>query len=150
MTEIIPKECRWQAMAIGTIVGFCGVGFIDFVHAFITFNTTDYESFGFLIMLSIYYVIIGLPLAFIACFALGVPIYLIINKLTPINLKAAITMGALMGLMFGFMNVFLFMRDWQLWLLGLDLMSTIVVGAFAGYISFYLSKQKSFNEEEPN
>lgn len=145
MTEIIPKEKRWKALSIGTLVGFFGVGVIDFLHATRGFHLTEYESFGTIIGLSLYYVLIGLPIAFIACFSLGVPLYLIINKISEMNLQSSIAMGVFMGIVFGLVNFIFFFTAWPIWISVLDLLSTILVGGFAGYVSFHYTKQPLAN-----
>jgi len=148
MTQIIPQEKRWHALSIGTLTGFAGVGLIDFLHALISFHLTDYEGFGTLIGFSAYYLVFGLPLAFMACFILGVPLYLIFNKTSEMNAKASIAMGVLMGSIFGLANFIFFFATWPLWISIPDFISTILVGAIAGYVSFHFTKRPQVNSEK--
>lgn len=148
MSEIIPKEKRWKALAIGTLIGFFGVGLIDFLHALVSFYLSDYENFEYIIVLSLYYIIIGLPLAFLACFIVGIPLYLIIDKVSIMNRKAALTLGVFMGLIFGLVNFVFFFLAWPLWVSVLDLLSTIIVGGLAGSLSFNITKQPMINYEK--
>jgi hypothetical protein len=148
MTEMIPKENRLKALAIGTLTGFAGVGLVDFLHAIFSMSGSDYTGLGFILVIGFYYILIGLPLAFILCFTVGIPIYLIINKLSDMTLRAAMIMGGLMGLIFGSVNFALFVQAWPFWLSSLDWISTICVGAFAGYISFSRTKRDIINFSE--
>lgn len=148
MTGVIPKEKRWKALAIGTLTGFCGVGLIDFLHALLSMIGTDYNGFGVILLIGFYYILIGLPLAFIMCFTFGIPIYLIINKLSSMTLKTAVLMGAIMGLIFGSVSFVVFIQEWPFWVSALDLISTISVGAFAGYVSFNLTQQSEISLSE--
>lgn len=148
MTETIPRENRWKALVIGTLIGFAGVGLIDFLHAIFSMSGNDYTGLGFILVIGFYYILIGLPLAFILCFTIGIPIYLIINKFSDMTLRAAMIMGALMGLIFGSVNFALFVQAWPFWISSLDWVSTICVGTFAGYVSFNRTKRDIINLSE--
>lgn len=140
MTEIIPKEKIWKALAIGTLVGFCGVGLIDLIHAIISSIVNDGSYFSTTVLIGFCYILIGSPLAFIACFSIGIPLYLIVNRSFDMNLKTSITMGIFMGMIFGLVNFIFFFTAWPIWISVLDLFSTILVGGLAGYVSFSTTK----------
>jgi hypothetical protein len=141
MTEIIPRDKRWKALAVGTLIGFCGVGIIDLLHFLISEITRDTGYLSTLFLIGIYYIVIGLPVAFMASFAIGVPLYLIINKISAMTMKTSIAMGLLMGSIFGAVNFVFFFAAWPVWMSSLDLLSTIFIGGLAGYVSFNTTKQ---------
>ena len=136
MTKVIPKEKRLAALAHGTLMGFFCIAIIDFLSVLVSTGSNAGTDTGFVVMFGFYYVIIGLPIAFILCFILGIPTFLIFNRFRKFNLSAAIAMGLFMGSVFGLINFTLFSGDFPLWFTIFDLFSTIVVGAFAGHWSF--------------
>ncbi len=145
MTEIIPKEKRSVAIMLGAFYGFCGVGIIDFIYATISYAKDGFEGFSLVLTVAFFYILIGLPIAIIVGLAIGYPLYLAAERESPIDLRKAVTIGSLMGVIFGFVNFLLFINAWPVWISILDLLSTIVVGALAGYLSFNFTKQPVTN-----
>lgn len=145
MTEIIPKEKRSVAIMLGAFYGFCGVGVIDFLHATISYAERSFEGFSLVISIAFFYALIGLPVAILLGLVICYPVYLAAERESPIDLKKAVSIGSLMGVIFGFINFVLFMNAWPLWVSILDLLSTITVGAIAGYLSFSFTKQPLTN-----
>jgi len=121
-----------------TLVGWSGVLIIDIFSIIFTSNIT-----ATVMMVILGYVIIGLPIAYIACFVTGWPILTIIQKNTLMSLKLATIIGIIIGTIFGSINAFLFVTfQTELWIIIADWASTVIIGGAAGYIAFKRSHMK--------
>ena len=141
MTEIIHSDNKWGALVVGSFTGFVGVGLIDLLTLVLETLGSGYASFSYIGLLALYYTLIGLPIAFILCLTLGTPLYLLIQMTGPIVRSKAILLGAVMGALLGGLNFLLIGQGLLSLFWGLDILSTIAVGAFAGYVSFQKAKE---------
>lgn len=147
MTETMPGNKKAKAMFIGTLTGWFGVGIIDYF-TLLFIEGRSFEPLATLAAGLFAYTIFGLPIALILCFFIGIPVFVIFEKLRRLDKYSAIFMGAIMGTLLGAINFIIFLTAYQNFWLWLDWLSTIMVGAIAGYVSFQYTKipQKVFVE----
>lgn len=139
MTEIIPKEKRWKALSIGTFTGWLGVGLID-LFTLILMGGDAQNLLNTLFIGLCFYLIFGLPIAFILCFLMGIPIYLAAESFRPVDKYHAIIIGAILGTILGSISFIWFQTSHHNIWIWLDWLSTILVGGLAGYVSFSATK----------
>ena len=141
MTYIIHPAGKWRALVIGTLTGFLGVGLIDLLTGILFGIEMNSTGFTFIGIMTIYYFLIGLPIAYILCFIFGIPLYLIFQKTGPMTKSKAVLLGTVLGTFLGGINFLLFIHNTTNNFLFLDFLSTIAVGAFAGYVAFQRTKE---------
>ena len=123
------KFLRWA-----TFTGWGGVLIVDIL-TLIFFEQGQVASLIFTITIG--YVVIGLPIAFVLCFALGWPIITMVGNNRPITQRNMLILGMSLGAIFGSANFILMINEgFKIWMLSLDWLSTVLVGGAAGHVGF--------------
>ncbi len=131
--ETFPKI---QFLSVATVIGWTGVLIVDII-SLIFFNQSNFSINTTLnaLALIIPYVIIGLPIAFICCYFIGLPILYIAEIFTPITLSFTVLMGLILGVIFGSINIYVLISlQTEHWKIVLDWISTVAIGGYAGYV----------------
>ena len=123
------KFLRWA-----TFTGWGGVLIVDIL-TLIFFEQGQVASLIFTITIG--YVVIGLPIAFVLCFALGWPIIAMVGNNRTITQRNMLILGMSLGALFGSANFILMINEgFKIWMLSLDWLSTVLVGGAAGHVGF--------------
>jgi len=146
MTSVkFPKKSL--ALGHGALTGWAGVLIIDILT--LPFIEGGSESYiGSLInALGIVpiYILMGLPIAFILCFLIGWPLWMIIEIRKALSIQGAIFFGMVMGAILGgaFNIIFYFNDLFPIYWLVIDFLSTVAVGGFAGWKGFKFASKEA-------
>ena len=123
------KFLRWA-----TFTGWGGVLIVDILTLIFLDQGQMAEILPFI---AIGYVIIGLPIAFVLCFALGWPIIAMVGNNRPITQRNMLILGMSLGAIFGGINFLLLLgMKTHIALAIFDWLSTILIGGAAGHVGF--------------
>jgi len=123
------KFLRWA-----TFTGWGGVLIVDIL-TLIFLEQGQVASLIFPITIG--YVVIGLPIAFVLCFALGWPIIAMVGNNRPITQRNMLILGMSLGAIFGGVNFLLLLgMKTHIALAVFDWLSTILIGGAAGHVGF--------------
>lgn len=140
-----PQFSKAKFLSHTTLLGWGGVLIVDI---FSLIFLSQSNAAGAAIALVFFYVIIGLPIAYAACFLCGLPMLSLLERLTRITHRKAIILGLSLGVIFGSVNAFaLIALEVDIWKVALDWLSTILIGGGAAHLAYKKSSEDITVEE---
>lgn len=144
------KPKVFGALVKAICVGWLGVFIVDIL-SLLLFGSHESEFSGILqgiLGFSVAYLLIGLPIALVVGLAFGLIVWNLMWAVKLTSRNHTIGFGALMGFVLGLPTYYVFMTDDSYLFAHLDLASTILVGAFAGWVFYNNIKFPRSNLED--
>lgn len=148
MAKIYPQKINpFLAISVGTLTGWFGILVID-IFTFPLLSDGPYlKELAQGLMIIPYYIIIGIPVASVLCFILGLPLWALFKRGRGLTQKRAIIMGMIIGGVLGSVNAAIFFNEYAGTGMVLDWLSTVLVGGFAGRTGFNVATRQQRTED---